>query len=105
TETDGNYAYLRAWQDYDHHSLDLKVSNKSELNRLGWRVSTSEYLKLFEKLLTEMNIDFNGVEGGKKKALGDALHFKSPTGIPIELYWEKELFVTEDPLLSSKLAS
>src|SRR5699024_4107735 len=53
TETDGNYAYLRAWQDYDHHTLVLKASNKSELNRIGWRVSTSESLKLFEKLLTK----------------------------------------------------
>src|SRR5699024_3657242 len=58
-EPDGNYAYLRAWQDYDHHTLVLKASNTSELNRIGWRVSTSESLKLFEKLLTEMNIDFN----------------------------------------------
>src|SRR5699024_5305936 len=90
---------------YDHHTLVLKASNKSELNRIGWRVSTSESLKLFEKLLTEMNIDFNWVGGGKKKALGDALHFKSLSGIPIELYCEKELFVKEDPLLSSKLAS
>jgi len=105
TETDGEYAYLRAWQDYDHHTLVLKASNKSELNRIGWRVSTDESLKLFEKLLKEMNIDFKWVEGGKKKALGDAIHFKSPTGIPIELYWEKELFVTNNQELMSKLAS
>src|SRR5699024_9386980 len=83
TENDGERAYLRAWQDYDHHTLVLKASNKSEVNRIGWRVSTDESLKLFEKLLTKMNIDFKWVEGGKKK----------------------ELFTTDDPSLKSKLAS
>lgn len=105
TETDGDRAYLRAWQDYDHHTLVLKAADTSEVNRIGWRVSTKESLYLFEKQLKEMNINFNWVEGGQKKALGDAIHFKSPSGVPIELYWEKELFVTDDPKLKSKLPS
>ncbi|WP_404451929.1 VOC family protein [Virgibacillus necropolis] len=105
TETDGDRAYLRAWQDFDHHTLVLKASDKSEVNRIGWRVSTKESLVLFEKQLKEMNIDFTWVEGGQKKALGDAIHFNSPSGLPIELYWEKELFVTNDPQLISKLPS
>src|SRR5699024_1186831 len=50
-------------------------------------------------------IDFYWVQKGEKKALGDAIHFKSPSGVPIELYWEKELFSTKDPQLMSKLAS
>src|SRR5699024_12386516 len=52
TETDGNYAYLSAWQDYDHHTLVLKASNRSKLNRIGWRVRTTESLKLIEILST-----------------------------------------------------
>ncbi|MBM7553298.1 VOC family protein [Thalassobacillus pellis] len=105
TETDGDRAYLRAWQDFDHHTLVLKASNTSEVNRMGWRVSTKESLELFEKQLQVMNIDYHWVAGGQKKALGDAIHFKSPSGIPVELYWEKELFVTDDPALKSNLPS
>ncbi|WP_085505235.1 VOC family protein [Thalassobacillus devorans] len=105
TETDGDRAYLRAWQDFDHHTLVLKASNTSEVNRMGWRVSTKESLELFEKQLQVMNIDCHWVGGGQKKALGDTLHFKSPAGIPVELYWEKELFVTDDPALKSNLPS
>lgn len=105
TEVDNDRAYLRAWQDYDHHTLVLKASNRSEVNRMSWRVSSDESLKLFEKQLKAMNIDFIWVDGGTKKALGDAIHFKSPTGLPIELYWEKEKFMTNDPALKSKLAS
>src|SRR5690625_4716276 len=105
TESDGDRAYLRAWQDYDHHTLVLKASDTSEVNRMSWRVSSNESLRLFEKQLKAMNIDFFWVDGGTKKALGDAIHFKSPTGLPIELYWEKEKFVTNDPAVMSKLAS
>ncbi|MFG6115688.1 VOC family protein [Halobacillus sp. MO56] len=105
TETDGDRAYLRAWQDFDHHTLVLKASNISEVNRMGWRVSTKESLELFEKQLQVMNIDYQWVDGGQKKALGDTLQFKSPAGIPVELYWEKELFVTDDPALKSNLPS
>jgi len=105
TEVDGGHAYLRAWQDYDHHTLVLKAANESVVNRIGWRVNSEESLKLFEKRLNEMNIDFYWVDGGQKKALGDALHFKSPSGIPIELYWEKEKFITDDPKLISKMPS
>jgi catechol 2,3-dioxygenase len=105
TEVDGDRAYLRAWQDYDHHTLVLKAANESVVNRIGWRVNSEESLKLFEKRLNEMNIDFTWVDGGQKKALGDAIHFKSPSGIPIELYWEKEKFITDDPRLISKMPS
>lgn len=105
TEQDGDYAYLRAWQDFDHHTLVLKAANDSKLLRMGWRVSSLESLQLFEKQLGKMNIPFEWVEGGKKKAVGDAIHFNSPAGLPIELYWEKELFIATDPNIMSKLPS
>src|SRR5690625_2149082 len=105
TKNDGERAYLRAWQDCDDHTLVLKASNTAEVERVGWRVSTKESLSLFEKLLTEMNVDFKWVEGGTNRALGDAIHIRSPSGVPIELYWEKELFITNDPALKSKLPS
>src|SRR5690625_7177688 len=72
---------------------------------MGWRVSSLESLQLFEKQLGKMNIPFEWVEGGKKKAVGDAIHFNSPAGLPIELYWEKELFIATDPKIMSKLTS
>lgn len=105
TEIDGDRAYLRAWQDFDHHTLVLKDAKESEVNRIGWRVSSKDSLYIFEKVLKEKNIDFKWVEGGKQKALGDAIHFKSPAGTPIELYWEKEKHIEKDPKLVSKLPS
>jgi catechol 2,3-dioxygenase len=105
SEIQGNRAYLRAWQDFDHYTLVLKESKVSEVNRVGWRVSSKESLDLFAKHLSELKIEYNWVEGGTKNALGDAIQFTSPTGIPIELYWEKKLFTADDPKLKSILPS
>ncbi|MEI3612656.1 VOC family protein [Pseudogracilibacillus sp. SO30301A] len=105
TEKDGDKAYLRAWQDFDHHTLVLQESNKSELISVGWRVESQYSLYVFEKQLKQMNINFEWVQGGQKKALGDAIHFKTPSGIPIELYWDKELYKATDSNMISKLPS
>ncbi|MBU8566429.1 VOC family protein [Virgibacillus pantothenticus] len=105
TELEDDCAYLRAWQDFDHHTLILRESSRSEVNRIGWRVSTKESMELFAKQLQDLKIEFSWLEAGQKKALGDSIHFQSPSGIPIELYWEKEVFVTSASHLMSKLPS
>lgn len=105
TEKEEGRAYLRAWQDFDHYTLVLQEADKSEVNRMSWRVSSLEALDLFEKYLKDTNINVQRVVAGEKKELGDVLHFKSPSGLPIELYWEKGLFETDDPELQSKLPS
>ncbi|WP_020006753.1 VOC family protein [Salinicoccus albus] len=105
TQKEEDHAYLRAWQDFDDYTLVLKASATSQVNRMGWRVSTEESLKLFEKQLEEMDIEYQWIENGQKRALGDAIHFKSPTGIPVELYWEKDKFETDDEALKSRLPS
>ncbi|MCD2137343.1 VOC family protein [Salinicoccus halitifaciens] len=105
TKQEDDRAYLRAWQDFDDYTLVLKSSEESQVNRVGWRVSTEESLKLFEDQLKEMDVEYEWVESGRKRALGEALHFKSPTGIPVELYWEKEKFKTDDEKIASRLPS
>lgn len=105
SDQEDDRVYLRAWQDFDHHTLVLKQSDTSGVKQVGWRVATEQALKGFEKQLTDMNIDFNWVEAGQKKAIGDSIQFKSPAGLPVELYWEKELYVNNDPAIASKMPS
>lgn len=97
--------YLRAWQDFDHHTLVLQQADVSGVQQIGWRVSNKGALKAFEKQFKDMGIEHNWVEAGKKKAQGDTLQFRSPSGLPAELYWEKEKFITDDPNVASKLPS
>ncbi len=77
--------YLRAWQDFDHHTLILKKSDTSGVKQVGWRVSSEKALKAFERQFKDMGIDHKWVEAGKKKAQGDSIQFRSPAGLPVEL--------------------
>ena len=40
-----------------------------------------------------MGIEHKWIEAGQKKAQGDSIQFRSPAGLPVELYWEKEKYV------------
>ena len=101
-EGDGK-VYLRAWQDWDHHTLVLNQAEKPGLDHFGWRVNSEKSLYAFEKSLIESGTDYTWIEGGTELAQGDAIKFYSPAGIPIELYWEMEKY--SNPLTASKLPS
>lgn len=98
-----NKVYLRAWQDWDHHTLVLNEAKTSGLDHFGWRVNSEKALFAFEKALQDSNTDYEWVEGGRELGQGDALKFYSPSGIPIELYWEMEKY--SNPLTASKMPS
>lgn len=102
---EGDRVYLRAWQDFDHHTLVLVKSDVSGVKQIAWRVSSPDALAAFERQFKDMNMEFKWIEGGTKKVQGDTIQFRSPAGLPVELYWEKELFVNTDPATASKLPS
>ena len=97
--------YLRAWQDFEHHTLVLKEGKESKLSHFGWRLNSANALYAFEKTLRDAGVEYTWVEGGKELGQGDAIKFHSPGGVPIELYWEMEKFKNTNPKLESKLPS
>ena len=102
---DDERIYLRAWQDWDHHTLILKKADSPGLEHVGWRVEAPEDLMAFEKRFKELGMEYHWIEGGTELGQGDGLRFLTPSGISTELYWDRELFVNEDPSLDSKLPS
>jgi catechol 2,3 dioxygenase len=101
-----NQVYLRAWQDWDHHTLILTRADASGLEHLGWRVSGPDDLAEHEKQLRSLGIDFEWVDGGTELGQGDSIRFVTPvSGIPTELYWEVARYEEPDPRLQSALAS
>jgi catechol 2,3-dioxygenase len=104
-ETDSQ-VYLRAWQDWDHHTLLLTQADQSGLEHIAWRVEGPGDLAAFEKKLKGLGVDSHWLEGGTELGHGDSLRFLSPvSGIPFELYWEVERYVEADARMQSKLAS
>jgi catechol 2,3-dioxygenase len=98
--------YLRAWQDWDHHTLLLTQAEESGLEHVGWRVSAAGDLHDHELSLKAAGVDVQWLEGGSELGHGDSLRFRSPvSGVPMELYWEVERYVERDPALESRLPS
>src|SRR5919199_4140093 len=88
--------FLRAWQDWDHHTLILKKSDHTGVEHFGWRVEGPEDMGAYEKRLKELGIDYHWIEGGEEPGQGDGLRFLTPGGFPYELYWERELFTPKE---------
>jgi catechol 2,3-dioxygenase len=104
-ETD-TQVYLRAWQDWDHHTLILTQADVSGLEHVAWRVAGPDALTAFERRLKELDVEYAWVPGGTELGHGDSIRFLTPvSGIPTELYWEVERYVETDPARQSRLAS
>ena len=98
--------YLRAWQDWDHHTLILTRSDHPGVEHVGWRVEKPQDLGVHEKRLGELGIDHHWIESGEEAGQGDGLRFTTPGGMPFELYWEREAYAEpEGSPLASRLPS
>jgi catechol 2,3-dioxygenase len=99
--------YLRAWQDFEHHTLVLTQAEESGVEHIAWRVQAPEDLATFEATLKAEGVATWWVAGGSGElGHGDALRFLSPvSGIPFELYYEVEKYHERDPAMKSRLAS
>src|SRR5258707_14059192 len=94
TEEDATSVYLRAWQDWEHHTLILTKGEKSSLLHLGWRVETPESLEQYARCFDETGIPYRWTEAGTERVQGRALRFASLGGGAMELYWEVEKYHT-----------
>jgi catechol 2,3-dioxygenase len=101
TVEDGR-VYLRAWQDWDHHTLLLTEARESRLNHMGWRAPEREDVLEIESRLKDLGVETAWVEGNVGH--GDALRFLTPGGLSFEVYWEVEKYQAP-PELASVLPS
>jgi catechol 2,3-dioxygenase len=97
-------AYLRAWQDWDHHTLLLTEDERSGLDHLAWRVPDQGAAETLRARLNDQGIETTWVDGGEERGHGDAIRFTTPGGLPFELYWEVEPYEAP-PELCSRMAS
>lgn len=102
-ERDGR-VLLRAWQDWDHHTLMLTEAAESGLGHMAWRVPEKADAETAEKALNDAGVTTAWVPGSDEMAHGDALQFVTPGGIPMELYWEVKKYVAP-PEMASRLPS
>jgi catechol 2,3-dioxygenase len=84
-ESDGR-VYLKAWDEFDHHSVILHESDSAGLEHLAFKVETADDMAKFEKKIEQFGLNLKRVSKGTRLAEGEAIRFELPTGHQMELY-------------------
>lgn len=99
---DENSVYLRAWDDYEFHSLKLTKSDTTGVGHIGYRASSQAALERRVKVIEEMGCGLGWVDGDMGH--GRAYRFTDPDGHVFELYYDTvkyEAPATEKPALKN----
>ncbi|HWL22480.1 MAG TPA: VOC family protein [Ureibacillus sp.] len=89
TKVENGTHYLRAWGDFEHHTLAITGGNTSYVDHIAWKTKRPEDVEEFANMLTEDGVDVQWVEN-LEAGQGKAIRFKLPTGHNFELYFEME---------------
>lgn len=79
--------YLRAWGEFDHHSLSLREGPEG-VDHFAWRTMRPEDVDGFADLLEGDGIEVTRVEAGTEPGQGDAIRFTTATGHPFEIFYD-----------------
>ncbi len=85
-ERDERAAYLRAWGDHEHHTLALFAAPDGAFDHAGWRTRTPADVAALGAQLRAQGIDTEDVAPGEESGQGAALRFRTPSGLPYEIY-------------------
>ncbi|MFJ7746665.1 VOC family protein [Peribacillus sp. NPDC097295] len=82
--------YLRAWGDFEHHTLSIRAGEEAYLDHIAWRTKRREDVDLFAEQLENSGIAIEWVEEGTEKGQGKAFRFKLPSNHTFEIYYDME---------------
>jgi catechol 2,3-dioxygenase len=91
---DGDSAYLRAWDDYEFHSLKLTRHSTTGVGHIAYRVSSPEALERRVAAIEASKFKTIGWVDGDM-GHGRAFRFEDPFGHVFELYWDTEKYKAE----------
>ena len=98
TERQGQSVYLRAWGDYERHTLKLTESKQAGLGHVAWRVMSPQALERLARALGETDSGKGWIDGDLGH--GPAYQFTDPDGHPMEVYYETERYKAPEELRS-----
>jgi catechol 2,3-dioxygenase len=83
---EGGSVYLRAFDDYEHHTLKLTASNTTGIGHVGYRTASPAALDRRAAVIERMGCGLGWVEGDQGH--GRAYRFFDPDGHIFELYFD-----------------
>ncbi|WP_139891657.1 MULTISPECIES: VOC family protein [unclassified Bacillus (in: firmicutes)] len=90
TDVQDGVHYLRAWGDFEHHTLTIRAGEESHLDHIAWRTKRREDVDLFAEQLQNSGMTIEWVEEGAEKGQGKAFRFKLPSNHTFEIYFDME---------------
>lgn len=82
--------YLKAWDEWDHHSIILQQSDSAGLDHLAFKVEKADDLEHLEKKIEQFGCTIKRNSKGTRIGEGEALRVEIPTGHQLELYHDIE---------------
>ncbi|PAQ16149.1 catechol 2,3-dioxygenase [Bacillaceae bacterium SAOS 7] len=90
TGRDGDRVYLKAWDEYDHHSIILQKSDSAGMDHMAFKVKDVYELEKLEFKIEQFGCELTRIPHNTRLAEGQAIRFTIPTGHEVELYTEIE---------------
>lgn len=95
--------YLRAWGDFEHHTLSLKAGPEARVEHIAWKAKRPEDVQNFATLLRAADVEVEDVSAGTETGQGDAIRFELPSGHVFEIYYDMLKPKVADPKRKSIL--
>ena len=82
--------YLRAPDEFSHHSLSLAEADEAGVDHVGWQAADEESVAGFADSLEGEGIDVSWVDAGEEAGQGEAIRFSTPTGHRFEIFYHMD---------------
>lgn len=82
--------YLRAVDEWDHHSMSLTEAETAGIDHIGWQTADPADLEPFADRFETQGIDVEWVDADVEPGQGEAIRFDVPNGHRFELYGEMD---------------
>ncbi len=91
---EGDSVYLRAWDDYEFHTLKLTASNATGVGHIGYRATSDAALLRRVAVIEAMGTGIGWSEGDLGH--GRAYRFRDPDGHVFEIYFDTNKYVAPE---------
>ncbi len=89
-ERDGDDVYLRAPDEFQHHSIVLSEAGEAGVDHVGWQAADPESVTAFGEYFEDLGLDVTWVEADEERGQGEAVRFVNPFGHRFEIFYRMD---------------
>ncbi|VXB63675.1 3,4-dihydroxyphenylacetate 2,3-dioxygenase [Aeromicrobium sp. 9AM] len=90
THEDADTIWLRAFEEYLHHSLVLRRGDVAALGVIAYRVRSAADVDVAEEYYRQLGVPLERRPAGTTRGIGDAVRIVDPLGFPVEFFYDAE---------------